>query len=267
LVTVAVDPLARVAALPGVPEASESARQAVDRLLRHRLLRRRSAELSAEAALRSARASAALSGVDVPLDVLRREGSQDPVIRGALRVAAEMGTLRDTFARAPLQVLARLHVIAAADLSPEQELGRPREDRQDAEDGPGLAPLEVSVRLDGLVRVLGLPSSAPAVVAAAVLHAELLALRPFTSANGVVARGAARLLLVARGLDPKALTVPDVGHAELATEYREAHEAYVHGTTDGAADGVARWVRHCCTAVELGARETLAICEALQRSS
>lgn len=264
--TVAADPLARVAALPGVPEAADSARQAVDRLLRHRLLRRRSAELSGEAALRSARASAALAGVDIPLDVLRRDGSPDPVVQGALRVAAEMGTLRETFGRAPLQVLARLHVLAAADLAPAQELGRRREDGEQADDGPAPAPLEVSVRLDGLVRVLGMTSNAPAIVTAAVLHAELLALRPFGSANGVVARAAARLLLVSRGLDPKALTVPDVGHLELAGEYGLAHEAYVHGTVEGAADGVARWVRHCCQSVELGARETLAVCEALQRS-
>lgn len=265
--------MARVAALPGVPEAADAARQAVDRLLRHRLLRRRSAELSGEAALRSARASAALSGVDVPLDVLRREGSQDPVVQGALRVAAEMGTLRPTFGRAPLQVLARLHVLAAADIvsqvvAPlaaglgEPALGRPREDGKQPDDGPGPDPLEVSARLDGLVRVLDHPSGAPAVVTAAVLHAELLALRPFATANGVVARGAARLLLISRGLDPKALTVPDVGHAELADEYREAHAAYLDGTPDG----VARWVQHCCTAVELGARETLAVCEALQRA-
>lgn len=261
------DPLGRVAALPGVPEAADAARAAVDRLLRHRLLRSRSAELSGEAALRSARASAALSGVDVPLDVLRRDGSGDPVVQGALRVAAEMGALRETVGRAPLQVLARLHVLAAADLPPAAQgtttLGRPREDGQQALDGPGLAPLEVSVRLDGLVDVLGRPTSAPAVVVAAVLHAELLALRPFVDANDVVARGAARLLLVARGLDPKALTVPDVGHAELAEQYREAHAAY----REGSPAGVARWVAHCCTALELGARETLAVCEALQRSS
>jgi len=264
-VTVAADPLARVGALPGVAEAADSARQAVDRLLRHRLLRRRSAELSGEAALRSARASAALAGVDIPLDALRRDGSPDPVVQGALRVAAEMGALRETFGRAPLQVLARLHVLAAADLAPAPELGRRREEGEQA-DGPAPSPLEVSARLDGLVRVLGITSRAPAIVTAAVLHAELLALRPFGTANGVVARGAARLLLVSRGLDPKALTVPDVGHLELAEEYQAAHEAYLHGTAVGAADGVARWVRHCCQALELGARETLAVCEALQRS-
>ena len=56
------DPLARVAQLPGVASAVAAARDSVDALLRHRLLRRRAAEVTAEASLRSARASAAMSG-------------------------------------------------------------------------------------------------------------------------------------------------------------------------------------------------------------
>ncbi|HMA47444.1 MAG TPA: hypothetical protein VKP11_09635, partial [Frankiaceae bacterium] len=64
------DPFADVAALPGVPAAVDAARAAVDRLLAHRILRRRSAEVTAECALRSARASAALDGAEVPLPAL-----------------------------------------------------------------------------------------------------------------------------------------------------------------------------------------------------
>jgi hypothetical protein len=255
------DPLARVAALPGVPDASDAARTAVDRLLAHRLLRRRSADISVEAGLRSARASAALEGVEIPLDVLRSTGSDDPTLQGALRISAELGGLSDGFSRVPMQVLARMHLLAAADTAPADAVGRPRIAGQPADDGPAPDTLEATARLEGLLRLLGAPTSAPAVVVAAVLHAELLAVRPFASANGLVARGAARLVLLGRGLDPKALTAPDVGHLELAEEYRSTAAAYV----GGGPREVAAFVVHCCRALELGARESLAVCEALQR--
>jgi hypothetical protein len=255
------DPLARVAALPGVPEAADAARAAVDRLLAHRMLRRRSADISVEAGLRSARASAALEGVDVPLEVLRAGGSENPVLQGALRISAELGTLSDTFSRTPMQALARMHLLAAADTAPADTVGRPRIAGQPAEDGSAPDTLEANARVEGLIRLLNAPTSAPAVVVAAVLHAELLATRPFVSGNGLVARGAARVLLLGRGLDPKALTAPDVGHLERAEEYRATAAAY----TEGGADGVAAFIRHCCVALELGARESLAVCEALLR--
>jgi hypothetical protein len=99
------------------------------------------------------------------------------------------------------------------------------------------------------------------VVVAAVVHGELRALAPFGSADGIVARGCARLTLVTRGLDPKAIGVPEIGHLSLREEYDAALAAY----RSGAADGVAAWLRHCCRAVELGAQEGLAICEAVLR--
>jgi hypothetical protein len=248
----ASDPLAAVAELPGVAEAAAGARDAVDRLLTARVLRRQSAAVSVEAGLRSARASAALEGVDIPLAQLRQSGSADPVVQGALRVSAELGGLRETFLRAPRQVLARLHVLAAADLTTAEQLGRPREGDDAA---------AVSRRLGALAELLAQPTKAPAAVVAAVAHGELLAVRPFATANGVVARGAARLVLLARGLDPKALTSPDVGHIELGDEYPLAAVAYA----EGGRDGLTAWVSHCCRALELGARDSLAICEALAR--
>lgn len=255
------DPLARVAALPGVPEAADLARASVDRLLAHRMLRRRSADVSVEAGLRSARASAALEGVDIPLEVLRTTGSENPTFQGALRLSAELGGLSDVFSRVPMQALARMHLLATADTAPADSVGRPRVSGQPAEDGSAPDALEANARLEGLLRLLGQPTAAPAVVVAAVLHAELLAVRPFASGNGLVARGAARVVLLGRGLDPKALTAPDVGHLEESDEYRAAHEAYVDGTPAG----VGRFVVHCCRALELGARESLAVCEALLR--
>ncbi|MEV5705435.1 oxidoreductase [Actinoallomurus sp. NPDC052274] len=258
------DPFANVAGLPEVPEAVARARDAVDRLLGHRILRRRSAEVSAESALRGARASAALEGVAVPLEEVRGGLTNDPVVQGALRVSAELGALADTWHKAPRQALARLHVLAAADAVDPDALGRPRpgdEATDPLELGTPLPPADVAARLDVLSDLLTITTEAPAIVIAAIVHGELLALRPFGWGDGIVARAAARLTLVDRGLDPKSLTAPEVGHLELRAAYGDALRGYVTGTPEG----VGRWVSHCAEAVELGAREALAVCEAFMR--
>ncbi|MEV0594387.1 oxidoreductase [Nonomuraea cavernae] len=256
------DPLAVIARLPGVSEAVEEARQAVDRLYRHRVLRRASPAVSTESSLRGARASAAIEGVDVPLDALRRDEVHDPVVQGALRASAEMGRLGSTWRKAPRQVLARLHTVAAAGLADEPALGRPRV-HDDAPDplglGPGPSAGETAARVDNLLQLLEKPTKAPAIVLAAVVHAELAVLRPFGTADGVVARTAERLTLVEYGLDPKSLVAVEVGHLELP--YADGLRAYLTGSPEG----VAEWVRQCASAVALGVRETTAICEALQR--
>jgi hypothetical protein len=239
-----LDPLLE---LPGVRAAVLEARNGVDALLGHRLLRRRSAEVSAEAGLRSARASAALEGVDVGLDQIRA-GTSDPLLTGALRVATGLGSMVDTIDRAPLQALARLHSLAARGLVSDELLGRPRL-------GEGIGP-----RLAALAELIAGRRTGPALLISAVVHGELLALQAFTPACGVVARGAARLLLVARGLDPKALTAPDVGHLERSAEYAQTALGYAQGDPGP-------WLVHCAEAARLGAVESVAICEALQRTA
>ncbi|MGY1679695.1 oxidoreductase [Geodermatophilus sp. SYSU D01176] len=244
----AADPLAPLLDLPGVRDAAEGARAGIDRLLRHRLMRNRSAEISTESALRGARASAALEGVDVPLADLRAGQVDDPVVQGSLRASAALGAMMDTWSRAPGQVLARLHVLAAADLAERAALGRPG-----AHAGP---------RLSGLFTLVTGESAVPAVVLAAVVHGELAAIAPFGTADGVVARAAARLTGITRGLDPKAVSVPEVGFAELG---REEYARALAGYASGQPDGVAAWLVHCCRATEHGALEGLAIAEALLR--
>lgn len=271
------DPLARVAGLPGVPEAIAETREAVDRLLRHRMLRGpRSAvsRLSAESALRGARSSAALDGEDIPLDRLRGDRAAPPdapVLQGALRASGALAGLTETWRRAPRQVLARLHALAAAGLTEPDRLGRPRSappDPRSAPRDPAAArpwpePGEVAARLGLLAEMLTSEYNPPALVLAAVVHGELLVLRPFGLADGVVARAAQRLTLMTRGLDPKGLTMPEVGHLELRTGYTAA----LRGYADGTPDGVAGWIRHCADAISLGARESLAVCEAWQRGA
>jgi hypothetical protein len=95
------------------------------------------------------------------------------------------------------------------------------------------------------------------------VHGELAALAPFGTADGVVARAAARLTGVGRGLDPKAVSVPEVGFVELG---RDAYADALAGFASGRPEGVAAWLLHCCRATEHGALEGLAVCESLLRS-
>jgi hypothetical protein len=244
---VPADPLAALLDLPGVTDAVARTRAAVDTLLGNRVLRRRSADVSSESALRGAWASAWLSGHEVALDDVRSGAAADePVVQGALRVQSAIGALADTWTRAPRQALARLHALAAADLVPADDLGRPR---------PGTAQ-----RLDTLAAVLA-DTSSPAVVVAGIVHGELLGLDAFAPVSGIVARAAVRLTLIERGLDPKSLVVIEAGHRELRAAYDEAIEAY----RTGAPEGIARWLVHCGDAVVAGALESTAICEAIAR--
>ncbi len=246
----AADPLASLLALAGVADGVADARTAVDTLLGHRTLRRRSADVSAESALRGAWASARLAGADVDLEAVRSgEATTDPVVQGALRAQAAVAALADTWTRAPRQALARLHALAAADLVDDAgALGRPR------------AGAEVAARLDTLAAVLA-ATAAPAALVAAVVHGELLSLDAFAPASGVVARAAVRLTLVERGLDPRSLVVVEAGHLSLGAAYGQALDGY----RSGAPTGIARWLLHCCQAVVSGARESTAICEAIAR--
>lgn len=234
--------------LPGVADAVTVALEAVDRLLSHRVLRRQSAAVSGESALRGARASAALEGHEVPLTDLRAGVVHDPMVLGALRVSAGLGGLVPVWERAPLQAIARLHVLAGAGTVADEYLGRP-------------AAATDTNRLTALARLVSDNRATSGILLAAVVHGELATLAPFGSLDGVVARAAARLTMITRGVDPKSVSVPEVGHLERTDDYRAALRAYSTGEPAGVAD----WLRHCATAVHLGAQEGLAICEAVLR--
>lgn len=243
------DPLAPLVELPGVADAVARARDALVAVHNHPVNRRGWAATAAEASLRAARASAALDGARIEPD--DAEGAvTDPVLAGAVRVAEESGRMLGVWRTSPLQALARLHVVAAADLVPAErhdaELGRP-------ENAAG-----VSARLSLLADLVTGGTTVPAPVLVAVVHGELLALAPFPSANGVVARAAARLTAVAAGLDPKGLAVPEVGHLRRAREYRSAAAGFAAGTKEG----LAAWLLHCCAQWEAGATEGRSIADA-----
>jgi hypothetical protein len=235
--------------LPGVEAAARRARDAVVTLHNHPVNVSGWAASSAEAALRAARASAALDGARLSAGQRGLEGDSsagdivtDPVLAGAVRAVEETGRLLGIWRSAPLQALARLHLLAAADLTPET-LGRPAAG---------------SERLALLAHLVAGGTAAPAPVLAAVVHGELLALAPFPSANGVVARAASRLTAIASGLDPHGLAVPEVGHLRAGPEYRRAATGFAESTPEG----LGAWIRHCCAQWEVGAREGRSIAEA-----
>jgi len=244
------DPLQPLVDLPGVHAAAEKARHALAEVHRHQANRRGWPTTAAEAAVRGARSSSAIDGGSA--DLPSPEGVvEDPILAGSLRVgqALDGDALRNmvgVWQRAPLQALARLHLLAAADLvSDEQQLGRPRRD-----DG-------VAERLDLLAQTV-LDTVAPAPVLAGVVHGELLSLRPFGSADGVVARAASRLVSVSTGLDLHSLGVPEVFWLRRRQAYIDAAEGFAAGTSES----VASWVILCCDALQDGAREATSIADA-----
>ena len=229
------DPLARLAGLEGVASAMAASRDGIDALLRDRGLRRTGPELTVESLLRGAHASAVLAGSDSPLDVVRAGAGDEPA-RAAVRVSTELLGISVSWSRAPLQALARLHALAAGDSEPPDSRGRPR-------DAAGAA------RLRDLARLLLAPTSAPALVVAAVVHAELSTAAPFASGNGIVARAAERLVLVGRGVDAKSLVVPEAGHLQL----RAAYESNLRAFRDGGRAGVQAWLLYAAEAYARGA--------------
>jgi Fic family protein len=241
------DPLAPLLTLADVAESLEKARQAADAAMRHRALRRSGGPVAAEIGLRSAVASAALEGHGYEREQVRAGLVTDPVLQGALRISTQLDGLTGLWERSPRQVLARLHVLAARGSVDEAELGRP------------VADPAVAARLDGLTAVLVGGSAAPVLLRAAVVHGELLALRPFAGPNGVVARAAGRLTLIAGGLDPRGLLPVEVGHQAREPEYVGAAGAFATGTPDG----LRSWFRHYAAAVEVAAAELTAVCTEL----
>lgn len=249
------DPLAPLAELPGVAAAGEEAREALGRAHRHRTNLRGWPGTAAEASLRAARASSVLDGGSLQLsdagDVPDLRVGPDSVLAGALRVseALEGGatSLIGVWQRAPLQAIARLHALAAADLTDDDRLGRPRGDA------------EVGRRLALLAEVVTGGTGVPAPVLAAVVHGELLTLEPFGTADGVVARAVSRLVTIASGLDPHGLGVPEVFWMRHSGDYRAAARGFASGTPDG----LAAWLVLSSRALHAGAREALSIAQAV----
>ncbi|MGE3811718.1 MAG: oxidoreductase [Candidatus Nanopelagicales bacterium] len=255
------DVLEPLAGLPGVQEAVDAARSAVDAVLWDRGVRARAGEVVAASRLRGGWASAAIDGAEVRPDALVSGDALDGspmgrVVASALAVQAEIPRQVDVLGRAPLQALSTLHAVASTGFVDDDQRGRPRADER-ADDPLRLGPVpdhaEASRRMAALAGVLTAPSAAPALVVAAIAHAEVAVLRPFAWGSGLVARATTRLVLAARGVDPDGLTVPEAGlYAAGRSRYADALKFYATGTPEG----VAQWIVLHAETVRVGAQES-----------
>jgi len=252
-----MDPWAALAQLPGVADSVATGRAAVDEVLWPRNLGSDGPALARVSRVRGAQANAALDGVDFPLAAwwsgeAWEDSAMGRTAAGVWRGYRELPQLVTTWTVAPLQALARLHALVAADLDEADNLGRPRhgpaEDPLRLGDAPPAA--NVSARLSLMARLAAEGTMAPAIVEAAVVHGEILALRPFRLGSGVIGRMSMRLVMAARGLDPDMLTIPEEGISQVG---RPAYVEALRGYITGSEAGVASWIRFCGTAVAYGA--------------
>jgi hypothetical protein len=213
-----VDPLADLTSREGVASAMASARDGIDVLLRDRGLRKTTPDVAAESLLRGAWASAVLAGTTSDEDAFRA-GDGDAVAQASLRLSTHVLGVTGTLTRSPLQALARLHAVAAAD-EPPDTVGRPR-------DG------DSARRLADVAALLSRPTTAPGLVVAAIVHAEILSARPFATHNGLVARATERLILLERGVDRLGATVPEAGHLAARAAYEARIAAYAEASDSG----------------------------------
>ncbi|MCH9816860.1 MAG: oxidoreductase [Actinomycetia bacterium] len=258
----ATDPLATLAALPNVAEASEQARSAVDALLWNRGARSMSNELARESTLAGAWCSAAFEGAEVLLPQLRTGSVDDsPMSRVAARTLAmyiEIPKVSGLIGTAPMQVLARLHATVVG-IDEDTDLqsagaGRPRlaEPVDPLKLGTAVAAPEIPQRLAGLMDLLTTPTQAPAIVVAGIGHAEVAAMQPFERGSGIVARSLTRCILRDRGLDPDGWTIPEAAMRMMGrTKYVNALRGYNSGTSEG----VSEWLVQHAKLVQVGAQE------------
>lgn len=250
-----MDPLAPLLELSEVADALENARANVDRMLWHEALRNDDEPVAVEVGLHSASATLALDGYDCDVERLREGDYDDPIVNGVLRIEEHLPKLVDFWAVSPRFVLAKLHLLATRDFP---DAGTDFEPGRIEVDESG------SARINALCALIANPTKEiPAAMAAAVVHGELLSVRPFPVANNVVARAAARLALASKGLDPKLLITVDAGHLDRQPEYVGAQRAWSTGTPDG----VRSWLKHYGKALEAGAAETLQICTELMKNA
>lgn len=273
--------LAALLELPDVADAVERAGAACTGLRWHRALRRRIPEAAAESRVRGAAATAMLEGAEVAgstgstrliRDLVRgaaawpeRPGPLERTVRGAVQVTAQTEFVDAAALRSPAQVLARLHLAAAAGLLPGDQVGRPRRDAETCTElvelGPALPAAELGPRMELVAELLrAAAGGASGLLVGALVHAELVTVRPFVLGNGLVARAVERSVVRAGGLDPTGVAVVEAGHGVGAgVEYRGALAAY----GQGGREGVRLWLLHCAEGLVRAAEEGVRIADAV----
>jgi hypothetical protein len=245
------DPLASLAGDEEVSAGLSVARSEIDALLWRRDVRAAAAEVAAASVQRGAHDSAAIDGADI---AVVEDSPMGRVLDAALALTAAVPGQVDVFGRSPLQALAQLHAVLAHGFVTDDLLGRPRSS-DTADDplnlGPVIPSRAAADRLAGLASTLTAPTEAPALLVAAIAHAEIAVVRPFAWGSGLLARAVTRLVMAERGLDPSLFSIPEHGMVELGRPaYVRALRAYASGTRAG----VGEFVIWHSTACAMGAR-------------
>ena len=200
------DPLTPLMALSGVEENAAAAVSAIARVHRRPAGLRKFEVISSESLLRGARACAAIDGASLAL------ADVPPTVSAYSLLAPEVqATTVRTFARAPLQVLARIDVASGGPGKPAQEPAVAHALAQLITHGSG-------VDYDRLLPV--------------VLHAEIAARELFGERSTVVALVAARAAAIHTGFDPRGFAVPETYLNRHRTAYRSALSTYGEAPTE-----------------------------------
>lgn len=125
--------------------------------------------------------------------------------------------------------------------------------------GPNLGGQELRERLAQIVTLIDTPNL-PALVRVALVHAEMLTVRPFALANGVLGRLLVRHLSVRDGLDPTGVSVSDYYAGRVPGAYAEAAQAYASASLEG----VVAWIIWQAEALLEGMRQGSELSRAVQ---
>lgn len=282
-----------------VAAASEALYEASAQLRWQEALRKRWREARAEASVRGAVSGAAIEGAVVSAQALREQiaagpkgagahaSSKDPAwdaATGLWRAHSRLvGYMPDLVGRtrpvvpATAQLMATLHrdvagPLAVAGLISEAVVGCPRESGQGLENqsleggglleggpGPNLGGQELRERLAQIVALIDTPNL-PALVRVALVHAEMLTVRPFALANGALGRLLVRHLSVRDGLDPTGVSVSDYYAGRVPAAYAEAAQAYASASLEG----VVAWIIWQAEALLEGMRQGSELSRAVQ---
>lgn len=125
--------------------------------------------------------------------------------------------------------------------------------------GPNLGGQELRERLAQIVALVDTPNL-PALVRLALVHAEMLTVRPFALANGALGRLLVRHLSVRDGLDPTGVSVSDYYAGRVPGAYAEAAQAYASASLEG----VVAWIIWQAEALLEGMRQGSELSRAVQ---
>lgn len=235
---------------PEAHAAFDAARAEVDAVLWNRHMRSTAVDVAASSRVRGARDSAVIEGADLAFD---DDSPMGRVVAAAQAVTDEVPGNLAPWSRAPLQVLAHLHAVVSASLGA-ADPGRPRV-TDAAEDPLGIggipAASALSGRLQELARLVTRGGELPALALAALVHGELMYLRPFTAGSGLIARASIRLVIADRGVDPSLFTIPELG---ILAQGRPAYVSAVRDYASGERDRGIAYARWFAAAIALGAQ-------------